>query len=353
MKNFLLVIDIQAGFIVEGANDEAKARIDELLGAGIFDCVIATAYRNYENSPIIRLMGWDKLLTVEEQALVGETALRADHIVYKNTYSAYSDSLTALLRAENGGELPECVFVAGVDTECCVLMTAADLFEAGIRPVVLTGYCGASGGEEAHRAGIRSMGSLIGRNNLYDGVIGSKQELSDILSCARDAAYAPVEPVGAKAQRLVERLSGRGWRISFAESCTGGKVAARLVDVASASHVFDAGFVTYANEAKVKYLGVSPESIKANGVVSEPVAVEMAVGAAKANDAQVGVGISGIAGPSGATPGKPVGMVCFGFYVNGETFAVTRQFGAVGRNVVREKSVEFVYDTLLERLKDQ
>ena len=160
-------------------------------------------------------------------------------------------------------------------------------------------------------------------------------------------------PVAApsKEARLAELLSAREWHITFAESCTGGKAAARLVDVPNASAVFDVSFVTYANEAKVQFLGVSPASIAAHGVVSEAVAAEMAAGAAKAAGAQVGVGISGIAGPGGGTPEKPVGTVCFGFYMDGTCFTATQHFGAIGRNAVREASVEYVYDTLLRQLK--
>lgn len=153
-----------------------------------------------------------------------------------------------------------------------------------------------------------------------------------------------------EAEKVVKLLAKKGWHITFAESCTGGMAAAELVGVASASAVFDASLVTYANEAKIRYLGVSPASIEAHGVVSEAVAGEMAVGVAKVNHAEVGVGISGIAGPLGGTAEKPVGMVCFGFYVNGKTVTKTVQFGNLGRNVVRQKSVDFVYDTLLELL---
>ncbi len=152
------------------------------------------------------------------------------------------------------------------------------------------------------------------------------------------------------AKRVVELLIGKKFHISFAESCTGGLAAARLVEVPDASKVFDAGFVTYANEAKVNYLGVLPESIAKYGVVSEEVAGQMAVGAAKKNSANVGVGISGIAGPSGGTREKPIGMVCFGFYVNGVLTTKTKSFGEIGRNMVREASVEFVYRTLEELL---
>ena len=153
-----------------------------------------------------------------------------------------------------------------------------------------------------------------------------------------------------KAQALVDRLMELGWRISFAESCTGGKAAAGIVDVPDASKVFDLSFVTYANEAKIKCVGVSADTIEEYGVVSEPVAAQMAAGAAKAAGAQVGVGISGVAGPSGGTAAKPVGMVCFGFYVDGEIYTKTVQFGSIGRAEVRQGSVDLVYDTLLEYL---
>lgn len=156
-----------------------------------------------------------------------------------------------------------------------------------------------------------------------------------------------------KAQALVERLITLGWHISFAESCTGGKAAAGIVDVPSASSVLEMSFVTYANDAKIRYVDVSADTIGQYGVVSEPVAAQMATGAAKNANAQVGVGISGVAGPSGGTAAKPVGMVCFGFYIDGEVTTKTVQFGNIGRNAVRQGSVDFVYDTLLELLHDQ
>lgn len=149
---------------------------------------------------------------------------------------------------------------------------------------------------------------------------------------------------------LVESLSKRGWHITFAESCTAGLAAARLVDVPAASAVFDGSFVTYANEAKIKYLGVRAETIARVGVVSEEVALEMARGAADAYGAEIGVGISGIAGPSGGTAAKPVGTVCFGFAVGDETLSATCRFGDIGRENVRRASVDFVYRTLAEKL---
>lgn len=153
------------------------------------------------------------------------------------------------------------------------------------------------------------------------------------------------------AEETVRLLIEKKWHISFAESCTGGLAAARLVEVANASAVLEASVITYANAAKVKYAGVSPDAIEAHGVVSEEVAGEMARGIARENHAEVGVGISGIAGPTGGSAAKPVGMVCFGFWINGQLETDTMQFGALGRNVVREKSVEYAYRRLEGLLK--
>lgn len=149
-------------------------------------------------------------------------------------------------------------------------------------------------------------------------------------------------------ERLAEKLIEKNYHISFAESCTGGLCCGTLVNVTNASKVLDVSFVTYANEAKMKFLGVSANTILANGVVSEEVAYEMAEGVAKTAESDIGVGITGVAGPGGGTDKKPVGMVCFGFYINGKTITYTKQFGEIGRNQVRKSSVEFVFQTLLE-----
>ena len=150
-----------------------------------------------------------------------------------------------------------------------------------------------------------------------------------------------------KQEILVKKLIEKKYTISFAESCTGGKMAATIVDVADASKVLNASFVTYANAAKMKYVNVSKETLDTLGAVSEQTAKEMAEGVAKANQANVGVGITGIAGPTGGTVEKPVGTVCFGYTINGETKTETVHFGNLGRNVVREKSVEHVLDMLI------
>ncbi len=183
MKKFLLIIDIQQGFIDKNTQT-AKVRIDELVKSNIFDRVIASVYENFEGSPITRLMGWHGMTDSGDRKLAGE-AVQADHFVCKTGYSAYCNSLVEFLKTENGGNEPECVFVCGVDTECCVLMTAADLFEAGIRPVVLTYYCGSSSGEKSHEAGVLSMESIVGRNNLYSGVVCSEQDIENAVKQAK------------------------------------------------------------------------------------------------------------------------------------------------------------------------
>lgn len=150
------------------------------------------------------------------------------------------------------------------------------------------------------------------------------------------------------AEQLVNRLTELGYHISFAESCTGGLCCATIVGVANASCVLNESYVTYANDSKIKLLNVKPETIDAFGVVSEQVAAEMANGVADASGAEVGVAVTGIAGPTGGSSIKPVGMVCFGFNINGKVITYTKQFGSIGRNQVRNSSVKFVFDTLLE-----
>ena len=156
----------------------------------------------------------------------------------------------------------------------------------------------------------------------------------------------------ATAEAVVNRLMERGWRIAFAESCTGGLAAARLVDIPNASRVLDASIVTYANEAKTHFLGVLPQTLEAHGAVSEETAREMAEGICRAAGAEVGVAVSGIAGPSGGTAEKPVGTVCFGFYMNGRTETVTKHFTGRERNEVRADSAEFVLQHLFELLEN-
>jgi nicotinamide-nucleotide amidase len=115
----------------------------------------------------------------------------------------------------------------------------------------------------------------------------------------------------ALAARLGRALTARQWTVATAESCTGGLIAAAITGVAGSSAWFDRGFVTYSNEAKVQMLGVRAETLARHGAVSEATAREMAAGALAGSRADLAVAVTGVAGPAGGTPEKPVGMVCF------------------------------------------
>ena len=126
-----------------------------------------------------------------------------------------------------------------------------------------------------------------------------------------------------------------------AESCTGGLVAAVLTSVSGSSAWVDRAFVTYSNEAKMEMLGVATATLDAFGAVSEDTAREMALGALKNSRATMAYSVTGVAGPTGGTATKPVGMVCFAFATAHSVTATTQHFGG-DRSAVREQSVNFV-----------
>ena len=154
------------------------------------------------------------------------------------------------------------------------------------------------------------------------------------------------------ARALGERLIEKGWMFSCAESCTGGLLAAAMTATAGSSQWFDRGFVTYSNAAKCELLGVHPDTLDRFGAVSEETAMEMAAGAlAGARQSHFAVSTTGIAGPDGATPGKPVGMVCFGFASRVGTGVATRaetQIFPGDRQAVRAAAVAYALSTALE-----
>lgn len=157
------------------------------------------------------------------------------------------------------------------------------------------------------------------------------------------------------AAELVHLLQAQGKTITTVESCTGGLIAGAITSIAGSSNVFETGFVTYSNAAKTALVGVSEELLIAHGAVSIEVAAAMAEGARTAAKADLALSITGIAGPGGGSPAKPVGMVCFGLsYVNLEkqplTLVQMMQFGDIGRDRVREKSVEHTLQWALDTL---
>ena len=154
----------------------------------------------------------------------------------------------------------------------------------------------------------------------------------------------------AAGERLGRLLQSLGLMAVSAESCTGGLVARALTETAGSSAWFDRGFVTYTNESKQDALGVSADTLQAHGAVSEAVAAQMASGALRHAQASLAMAITGIAGPGGAVPGKPVGTVCFGWsFLDGRNHAETRCFSG-DRDAVRRQSVQHTLTRLLDQL---
>ncbi len=151
----------------------------------------------------------------------------------------------------------------------------------------------------------------------------------------------------SRAARLLEVARAKGIVIATAESCTGGMVSAAITDIAGSSTIFDRGFVTYTNDAKIAMLGVSSASLDAFGAVSEQVAEEMCCGALTNSNATLAVSITGIAGPGGSDF-KPEGRVCFGITNGTATKTETIEFGALGRDKVRQAARDHALDLLLE-----
>ena len=150
---------------------------------------------------------------------------------------------------------------------------------------------------------------------------------------------------------ILATARARGILIASAESCTGGMIAAALTDIAGSSDVFDRGFVTYSNDAKIDMLGVGQETLTAHGAVSEQIAREMATGALTRSNATLAVATTGIAGPGGSEH-KPEGRVCFGLAQTGHpTQTQTIEFGPLGRAAVRAAATEYALGLLLQALQ--
>ena len=149
--------------------------------------------------------------------------------------------------------------------------------------------------------------------------------------------------------QLADVLLARGWMLATAESCTGGLIAAACTDLSGSSAWFERGFVTYSNEAKSELLGVDPALIVQHGAVSEVVARSMAFGAVRHSKAQVSVAVTGVAGPTGGSPDKPVGTVWFGFQVDGRLTSETVRFDG-DRAAVRSGTVIHALTRLLALL---
>lgn len=151
-----------------------------------------------------------------------------------------------------------------------------------------------------------------------------------------------------KANMVIVRAKSDSLRVTTAESCTGGLVAGALTEVPGASDVFDRGFVTYSNAAKIEMLGVSEAVIAAHGAVSGQTACAMAIGAIERSLADLSVAITGIAGPGGGSAEKPVGLVHFAAVRRGGAVVhIERRFGPLSRADIRARAVDQALDMLL------
>ena len=168
----------------------------------------------------------------------------------------------------------------------------------------------------------------------------------------------PADTIQHLAQRLGAELRAQHFVLATAESCTAGGIAYAVTLVPGSSQWYDRGFITYSNEAKMQVLGVSAAYLRDFGAVSEPVARAMAIGALSHSAAQVAVAVTGIAGPDGGTPDKPVGTVCFAWAIRRD--ATTAPWVKTGthrfdgdRAAVRTKTIILALQTLVGLLKQR
>lgn len=157
-----------------------------------------------------------------------------------------------------------------------------------------------------------------------------------------------------KATRVLDSCRARNLKLATVESCTGGLIIGSLTDIAGSSDVVECGFITYSNEAKSALVGVPKKMIDENGAVSKPVAIAMAEGGVKHSCADIAVSVTGIAGPSGGSTEKPVGLVHMAVAFKGRpTLHYEARFGDIGRGKVRHATVERALDLVLEMLNKE
>lgn len=250
----------------------------------------------------------------------------------------FKESVEPYLRKKTGGTLYSHTFKLFGIGEAKVAEIFRDMMEKGENPT-LAPY--------AETAGVRLRLASYAEN---------KEEAEKIISEARKRIISEVgeyiysEEDKTLPETVVEILAERKMTVSAGESCTGGMFAKMIVDVPGCSAILNESFVTYSNEAKRKYLGVKKETLDKYGAVSEDVAKEMAEGAAKNTGADIGVGITGIAGPDGGSEEKPVGLVYAAVCINGE-MEVRRLNLCGNREKVRYSSALNAFDMIFKRLK--
>jgi nicotinamide-nucleotide amidase len=221
----------------------------------------------------------------------------------------------------------------------------------------------------AHKANVSSMTACAGLSRRHqvhlkkinlglDGSSANKTKVpvreacpSVVSAVSRRAGKRGIFPDAflSRAADLIASCRTRGLTVATAESCTGGLLAALITAIPGSSDVFERGFVTYSNAAKIECLGVSPRILEDFGAVSAEAARAMAAGALAHSPAGIAVSVTGIAGPGGGSPGKPVGLVHFGLARRGGAIvAVEKRFGDLGRDGVRSAAVATAIEMLLE-----
>jgi len=169
----------------------------------------------------------------------------------------------------------------------------------------------------------------------------------EVLSRFGDNAYS--DNIESIENFVCQKLIEKNLTIATAESCTGGLIASKFVDYPGISKVYKEGFITYTNESKIKRLGAKKETLEKFGAVSEETAKEMAEGAAQAAESDIGLSVTGIAGPGGGTEEKPVGLVYIGLYYNSEIFVIKKNYPG-GRNIIRERSSSYAFDLIKRKV---
>ena len=185
--NALIMVDVQRGFLHSVDATVMTEKLRQLVGEqGLFDRIVATRYQNALDSNLSRLKNWRRFQSEWERAIPEDLLARVDRVIEKTTYSGCTSSLWDYLVRENGGTPPEQVFLAGLDIGCCVLETATDFFESGVRPYVLTAYCCASGGPAYFDAAILCLHNLIGRRHLiHADPIHTREQLEKLTRWAK------------------------------------------------------------------------------------------------------------------------------------------------------------------------
>ena len=161
-----------------------------------------------------------------------------------------------------------------------------------------------------------------------------------------------MENILLKTKKLYELLKKENFKISTAESCTGGMIGATLTSIPGISSYYEYGFVTYSNEAKQKLLGVKEETLNKFGAVSAQTVLEMAEGALKVSGSDIAVSVSGIAGPGGATPEKPVGLVYIGLATKNKQLFSRFVFKG-NREEVRQQTVNSVLEMIINQIENK